>query len=73
MESLTTELLTPKDVKKILRCSLPQVYKLADRGLIGVVRMPSASEQGGRGMVRFKLSDVLAFIESNYRKPNDDT
>jgi hypothetical protein len=35
--------------------------------------MPSAIEQGGRGMVRFKLSDVLAFIESNYRKPNDDT
>jgi len=43
MESMTTELLTLEDVKKILRCSLPQVYKLADRGLIGVVRMPSAS------------------------------
>ena len=73
MESMTTELLTPKDVKKILKCSLPQVYRLADRGLIGVVRFPSAIENGGRGMVRFKVEDVFDFTESNYRRRNDDT
>ena len=73
MESMTTELLTPKDVEKILKCSLPQVYRLAKRGLIGVVRMPSAIEQGDRGLVRFRVSDVFEFIESNYKRPIHDT
>ena len=73
MESMTPELLTPKDVRKILKCSLPQVYRLAERGLIGVVRMPSGLESGGRGLVRFKLADILAFIEGNYKRANHDT
>ena len=66
-------LLTPKEVKGILKCSLPQVYKMADKGVIGCVRMPSAMENGGRGMVRFKQSDVLAFIERNHRKAIGDS
>ena len=66
-------LLTPKEVKGILKCSLPQVYKMAEDGVIGCVRMPSARENGGRGMVRFKQSDVLAFIERNHRKGIGDT
>lgn len=73
MESVTPELLTPKDVKRILKCSLPQVYRLADRGLLGVVRMPSAKENGGRGLVRFTQGDVLAFIEKHHTKANHDT
>ena len=59
------ELLMPQDVKKILNCSLPQVYKLADRGLLTCVRIPGATEAGGRGLVRFKLEDILKFIDDN--------
>ena len=66
-------LLTPKEVKGILKCSLPMVYKLAKKGLIGSVPMPTALENGGRGMVRFKLDDVLGFIAKHHRKANHDT
>jgi hypothetical protein len=41
MESILTEpLLDAKDVRKILRCSLPLIYKMADRGQIPCVRIP---------------------------------
>lgn len=64
------ELLNPKDVKKILRCSLPQVYKMADRGVLPCVRIPGLAEEGKRSkvMVRFKLADVLEFIEQHYQE-----
>ncbi|MBW1693061.1 MAG: helix-turn-helix domain-containing protein [Deltaproteobacteria bacterium] len=62
------ELLTPKDVKKILKCSLPLVYKLADRGQLRCVRWecPGSGEKQPRTMVRFKQSDVMEFIEKHY-------
>jgi hypothetical protein len=62
------ELLTPQDVKRILRCSLPLVYKLAKQGRLSCVRIPCPG--GGerrKSMVRFKLEDVQGFIEANYR------
>ena len=59
------ELLKPQDVKKILNCSLPQVYKLADRGLLTCVRIPGATEAGGRVLVRFKLEDIVSFIDKH--------
>jgi len=41
MESILTEpLLDAKEVKKILRCSLPLIYKMADRGQLPCVRIP---------------------------------
>ena len=67
------ELLTAKQVRKILQCSLSMVYKLADKGLIGSVPMPTALESGGRGMVRFTLDDVLAFIGKHHRRAINDT
>jgi len=62
------ELLTPKDVKKILRCSLPLVYKMADRGQLPCVRWecPREGRERPRTTVRFKLDDVKAFIEKHY-------
>jgi len=66
------ELLTPKDVRRILRCSLPYVYKLADRGALPVVRLsspgPGTTSRGA--LVRFKPQDVLDFIQRGYR-PSD--
>jgi len=62
-------LLDAKEVKKILRCSLPLVYKLADRGQLPCVRWkcPGDGNSKPRSMVRFKQIDVMEFIEKHYR------
>jgi hypothetical protein len=60
-------LLNAKDVSRILNCSLPTVFNLADRGQLKCVRWPC--EGGGtkkkRDAVRFKKEDIIEFIESN--------
>lgn len=62
-------LLNAQDVKKILRCSLPLVYKLAERGQLPCVRWesPGEGQKKPRTMVRFKLDDVMDFIDRNYQ------
>lgn len=62
-------LLGAKDVKRLLRCSLPLVYKLADRGQLPCVRWecPGMGTEKPRTMVRFKVADVRRFIEEHYR------
>ncbi len=64
------ELMTAGDVRRMLRCSLALVYRMADRNQIPSVRWVCPSENGGRPktMVRFKKDDVLQFIEKNYQK-----
>ena len=61
-------LLDAKEVRRLLRCSLPLVYKLANQGRIPCVRIPCPG-QGikKRHLVRFKLADVYDFIEEHYR------
>jgi predicted DNA-binding transcriptional regulator AlpA len=70
MEDVKTiePLLDAKEVKKLLRCSLPWIYKAADQGLIPCVRIPCPGEgsQRERTMVRFKKEDVFHFIEKHY-------
>lgn len=63
------ELVTPKETQKILKVSLPMVYKLADQKRIPCVRWecPGKGKKKTRSMLRFKLSDVLEFIESHYQ------
>lgn len=66
-EVLTIQLLDAKSVKRILKCSLPWVYKAADAGLLPCVRIPcpgNGSRQ--KSMVRFKLEDINGFIEKHY-------
>ena len=62
-------LLDAKDVKRLLRCSLPLVYKLAARNQLPCVRIPCPGEGTGRqkSMVRFKKADVLSFIDKHYQ------
>jgi len=62
-------LLDAKEVKKILKCSLPLVYKLAERKQLPCVRWecPGVGDEKPRTMVRFKQSDVLDFIENHYQ------
>lgn len=68
MEALEP-LLDAKDVKRIMRCSLPLVYKLADRGQIPCVRIPCPGNgtERKKTLVRFRLEDVREFIEKHYR------
>ena len=63
------ELLDAKEVKKILKCSLPLVYKLAERNQLPCVRWecPGEGDKKPRTMVRFKQSDVFDFIENHYK------
>ena len=60
------ELLKPTEVKKILNCSLSWVYKAANRGLLPCVRLPSCMAGKKKWLIRFKKSDVLAFIENHH-------
>ena len=61
-------LLNARDVSKILRCSLPHVYKMADRGQLPCIRWesPGNGERRSRSVVRFKMEDVLQFMENHY-------
>ena len=62
------ELLDAKEVKRILKVSLPFVYKLAERGQLPCVRIPCMGDgERTRTVIRFKLQDVQAFIEQHYR------
>ena len=62
------ELLDAKEVKRILKVSLPFVYKLAERGQLPCVRIPCmGGGKRARTVIRFKLADVQSFIEQHYR------
>ena len=62
------ELLAAKEVRQILKCSLPAVYKMAERGQLPCVRWEcvGAGQEKPRSMVRFKKADILEFIEAHY-------
>ena len=62
-------LLSAKEVKKILRCSLPLVYRMADRGQLPCVRWecPGVGKRK-KSMVRFSPEDIREFIEKHRRK-----
>ena len=62
-------LLTAMDVKKLLGCSLPLIYRMADRGQLPCVRWecPGKGKKREKTLVRFKKDDVMQFIEANYK------
>ena len=60
-------LLDAKEVKRLLRCSLPFVYKLAEREQLSCIRI-ACQTSGTRELVRFKREDVISFIEQHYQK-----
>jgi predicted DNA-binding transcriptional regulator AlpA len=58
------DLLDAKQVRKILRCSLPLVYKMADRGQLPCVRWECPGEGARKKtVVRFEQEAVREFIE----------
>ena len=61
-------LLDAKEVKRLLKCSLPWVYKAAAQGLLPCVRIPCPGKgtRKPKTMLRFKREDILAFIEKYY-------
>ena len=64
------ELLTAKDVKRILKCSLPLVYKMAERGQLPCVRWPCPGDRNKKkSMLRFELEAIRGFIEQHRKEP----
>ena len=66
---MTEPLLDAKDAKRILRCSLPLIYKMAERGQIPCIRIPCPGAEGKKPkcLLRFKKIDMINFIENNYQ------
>jgi hypothetical protein len=64
------ELLTSKEVQKILKCSLPWIYKAAEEGILPCVRWQGLGEEGRRkkSMVRFEVEAIRGFIEQHRQK-----
>ena len=62
-------LLNASEVRRLLKCSLPLVYKLADRGQLPCVRWecPGEGRKKTRTMVRFLKQDVFNFIDNHYQ------
>ena len=65
---MMNNLLSAKDVKRLLGCSLPLVYRLAERKQLPCVRWecPGEGKEKPRTIVRFKQEDVYSFIERHY-------
>ncbi len=65
----TEELLNALDAKRILKVSLPYIYKLAEEGRLPCVRIPcpGKGKKKMRTVVRFKLEDIKRFIADHYR------
>jgi hypothetical protein len=60
------ELLTPKDVQKMLKVSLTLVYRMADRGQIPCVRWECPGEgERKKTVLRFERDVVLEFIRQH--------
>lgn len=70
-------LLDARQVAKILRCSVPLIYKMTDRQQIPCIRWeaPGKGKQKPRTTVRFRFEDIRAFIDKNYqsgtKRPSD--
>ena len=68
MDESTDRLISAKQTAAILDCSTPLVYKMADRGQLKCVRWacPGDGKKKSRSMVKFKIADILAFIEEHH-------
>lgn len=62
---MDNQLLTAKQVRKLLNCSQALVYRMSERGQIPSVRWEAPGNGRKKEMVRFKLEDILQFIEAH--------
>ena len=62
-------LLNANEVRHLLKCSLPLIYKMAQQRQIPCIRWkcPGRGKEKPRTMVRFKREDVFKFIEDHYQ------
>ena len=68
MDESADRLISAKRAALLLDCSTPLVYKMADRGQLKCVRWacPGEGKKKQRTMVKFKMADILAFIEDHH-------
>ena len=60
-------LLTTKQVAKLLNVSIPLIYRMADRGQLPCVSWPCVGEgeKRARNTVRFDLAEIIDFINKH--------
>ena len=70
MSDTLPDLLSAKDVHKMLKVSLPLVYRMAERGQLPCISWgcPGEGEKKPRTTVRFELDRVMKFIEEHRQK-----
>ena len=68
-KNLDETLLDARDVSRLLKCSVPLIYKMVGRGQISSIKWkcPGVGTKKPRTMVRFRKDDIFDFIERNYR------
>jgi excisionase family DNA binding protein len=62
---MNNNLLTAKQVHKLLNVSQALVYKMSERGQLPSIRWEAPGNGRKKEMVRFKLEDILQFIEAH--------
>jgi len=69
LKAIIEPLLDAQDVKKLLKVSLPLVYKLAKENRLPCIRIPCPGKgtEKPRTILRFKQSEVWDFIERHHR------
>jgi len=58
-KSLIEDILTPKDVSRLLKVSRPWPYVMVKRGLLPHYKM---GEYGKKGVIRFRRGDIEAYL-----------
>jgi excisionase family DNA binding protein len=53
------ELISPKELSKLLKVSKPWPYIMVERGLLPYYKM---GEKGKRGIIRFRMSDIETYL-----------
>jgi hypothetical protein len=60
------ELLTPKEVKRMLKVSLSLVYRMADRGQLPCVRWEAPGDgERKKSMLRFEREAIFEFVKQH--------
>lgn len=71
-ENFEEQILTPKQVYKMLGISRSQLYRMEERGELYPSHRIGAVEKNG-GMRRYRLSDVLNYLEARQTTTEKNT
>lgn len=56
------ELISPKELSKLLKVSKPWPYVMVERGLLPYYKI---GVKGKRGIIRFRMNDIEAYLKES--------